>query len=72
MQNSNRKCRKDDSSGGNGSETSGTMTSTDFEKPFQRKFPCLPGEENLPCLENDYSRAKAYLMKQCLSSGDNL
>lgn len=72
MQKLKAKCPRDDSSAANESGSGETTKSSDLEEPFRRKFPCLPGEEGLPCLDNDYSRAKAYLMKQCLSSGDNL
>lgn len=62
-------CRGDS---GDQSATGETISSSEYERPFRRTCPCDPGEENLPCIENDYARAKAYLMKQCMSSGDNL
>ena len=49
-----------------------TNSSTALEEPFVKRFADLPGEEELPSLENDYARAKAYLMKQCTDTGDNL
>lgn len=48
-----------------------TISSSALEEPFIKRFADIPGE-GIPPIDDDYARAKAYLMKQCTETGDNL
>lgn len=60
---------KSDTAGASDAET---VTSSALERPFVKEFADLPEAEEIPSIEHDFTRAKAYLLRQCTSTGDNL